>query len=85
MRTTDFCFPLSDCEHPRLVRYRLLFEARASPLAPGLAPDAKGPVSLAFHDATLASVGSSGLARGIVVPRAPDRAEPLTPLSRPGS
>jgi len=51
MRTTDFCFPLPYYEHPRLVRYRLLFEARASLLAPGLAPETKRPMNLAFHDA----------------------------------
>jgi len=61
MRTTDFCFPLPDItEYPRLVSYRLLFEAFASPLTPGLRPAAKRPVSLAFHDALLASAGSSG-------------------------
>jgi hypothetical protein len=32
MRTTDFCFPLPDYEHPCLVSYRLLSEACASPL-----------------------------------------------------
>jgi len=84
MRTTDFCFPLPDYEHPRLVRYRLLFEARASLLTPGLAPETKRPMNLAFHDARLASAGSPGLARGIVLPRAPVRAVPLTPLSRLG-
>jgi len=51
MRTTDFCFPQPDYEHPRLVRYRHLFEAYASPLAPGLAPETKRPMNLAFHDA----------------------------------
>jgi hypothetical protein len=51
MRTTDFCFPQHDYEHPRLVRYRHLFEAYASPLAPGLAPETKRPMNLAFHDA----------------------------------
>jgi len=38
MRTTDFCFPLPDYEYPRLVSYRHLFEAYASPLADGHAP-----------------------------------------------
>jgi len=33
MRTTDFCFPLPEYEYPRLVSYRHLFEAYASPLA----------------------------------------------------
>jgi len=65
MRTTDFCFPLPEYEHPRLVSYRHLFEAYASPLAIGLAPVARGPVNLAFHDAKFASVGFFGLARGI--------------------
>jgi len=85
MRTTDFCFPLPDYEHPRLVRYRRLFEALASLLAPGLAPETKRPMDLAFHDARLASVGSPGFARGIVLPRAPVRAVPLTPCRAPGS
>jgi len=52
MRTTDFCFPLPfRTEHPRLVSYRRLFEALASPVACGLAPATKRPVNLAFHDA----------------------------------
>lgn len=84
MRTTDFCFPLPDYEHPRLVSYRHLFEAYASPLADGLAPATRRPVNLAFHDAEFASVGFFGLALGIVGPRASDRAVPLTPLSLAG-
>jgi hypothetical protein len=51
MRTTDFCFPLPDYEYPRLVSYRHLFEACASPVAGGLAPATRRPVDLAFHDA----------------------------------
>jgi len=84
MRTTDFCFPLPDTEHPRLVSYRLLFETYASPLTRGLAPVARRPVNLAFHDALIASVGFLGLARGMFPPCASDRAVPLTPLSPPG-
>jgi hypothetical protein len=57
MRTTDFCFLLPDHEHPRLVSYRHLFEACASPLADGLAPATRRPVNLAFHDARSASAG----------------------------
>jgi hypothetical protein len=57
MRTTDFCFPLPDYEHPCFVSYRHLFEAHASPLADGLAPATRRPVDLAFHDAESASVG----------------------------
>jgi hypothetical protein len=83
MRTTDFCFPLPDIEHPRLVRYRRLFEAYASPLVRGLAPVTRRPVNLAFHDALLASVGFFGLAPGMFPPCVPDRAVPLTPLSPP--
>jgi len=56
MRTTDFCFLLPDYEHPRLVSYRHLFEAYASPVAIGLAPVTRRPVDLAFHDAESASV-----------------------------
>jgi hypothetical protein len=75
MRTIDFCFPLPDCyEHPRLVSYRLLFETFASPLTLGLAPVARRPVNLAFHDAEPASVGSLGLARGVFL-----RALPIEP------
>jgi hypothetical protein len=33
MVTTDFCVPLPEYEYPRLVSYRHLFEAYASPLA----------------------------------------------------
>jgi hypothetical protein len=84
MRTTDFCFPLPDTEHPRLVSYRLLFETYASPLTLGLAPVARRPVNLAFHDALIASVSFLGLARGMFPPCASDRAVPLTPLSPPG-
>jgi len=84
MRTTDFCFPLPDYEYPRLVSYRRLFEACASPLANGLAPATRRPVDLAFHDAGPASVGPPGLARSILTLRDPDRAEPLTPQSLPG-
>jgi hypothetical protein len=51
MRTTDFCFLLPDYEYPRLVCYRHLSEAYASPLADGLAPATRRPVDLAFHDA----------------------------------
>jgi len=72
MRTTDFCFPLLDYEHPRLVSYRHLFEAYASPLAGGLAPTTRRPVDLAFHDAESASAGLSRLARGMVTPALPN-------------
>jgi len=65
MRTTDFCFPQPDHEHPRLVSYRLLFEACASPLANGLASVTRRPVDLAFHDAEFSSVVLLGLAPGI--------------------
>jgi hypothetical protein len=51
MRTTDFCFPLPEYEYPRLVSYRHLFEACASPVTCGLAPGTRRPVNLAFHDA----------------------------------
>jgi hypothetical protein len=74
MRTTDFCFLLPDYEHPRLVRYRHLFEAYASPVADGLAPATRRPVNLAFHDAELASVGFFGLALGVFF-----RALPIEP------
>jgi len=84
MRTTDFCFPLPEYEYPRLVSYRHLFEACASPLARGLAPVTRRPVNLAFHDAEFASVGFFGLTRGVLPPGASDRAVPLTPLSLPG-
>jgi len=60
MRTIDFCFLLPDYEYPRLVSYRHLFEAYASPVADGLAPATRRPVDLAFHDAESASVGFSG-------------------------
>jgi hypothetical protein len=85
MRTTDFCFLLPEYEHPRLVSYRHLFETRASPMVSGLVPATKRPVNLAFHDAEFASVSFFGLARGTFLPGASDRAEPLTPLSLPGS
>jgi hypothetical protein len=84
MRTTDFCFPLPVYEYPRLVSYRHLFEACASPLACGLAPVTRRPVNLAFHDAEFASVGFFGLTRGVLPPGASDRAVPLTPLSLSG-
>jgi hypothetical protein len=84
MRTTDFCFPLPDHEHPCLVSYRHLFEACASPLADGLAPATRRPVDLAFHDAESASVDSPGFTRSLLRLRAPDRAVPLTPPSLPG-
>jgi len=69
----DFCFPLLDYEHPRLVRSRHLFEACASPLANGLAPMTRRPGDLAFHDARSASVGRFGLVRGVLLPRTSDR------------
>jgi len=65
MRSTDFCVPLPEYEYPRLVSYRHLFEAYASPLTDGLAPAARRPVNLAFHDARFASVGFLWLARGV--------------------
>jgi len=71
MRTTDFCFPLPDYEHPRLVSYRHLFEAYASPLANGLAPVTRRPVNLVFHDAESASAGPAGLARSMILPALP--------------
>jgi len=71
MRTTDFCFPLPDYEHPCLVSYRHLFETYASPLADRLAPVTRRPVDLAFHDAESASAGPAGLARGIILPALP--------------
>jgi len=40
-------------------------------------------VNLAFHDASFASAGFFGLARGVASPGASDRAVPLTPLSLP--
>jgi len=83
MRTTDFCFPLPDYEHPRFVRYRHLFEAYASPLADRLAPATRRPVDLAFHDAQSASAGFFEVGARHVSAGAPDRAIPLTPLSLP--
>jgi hypothetical protein len=65
MRTTDFCFPLPDYEYPCLVSYRHLFEAYAPPVTDGLAPEARRPVDLAFHDAQSASAGSLGLTLGV--------------------
>jgi len=59
--------PLPDYEHPCLVSYRHLFEARASPLAVGLAPATRRPVDLAFHDAESASVGPLGLPRNVLL------------------
>jgi hypothetical protein len=67
MRTIDFCFPLPDYEYPRLVSYRHLFEACASPVADGLAPATRRPVDLAFHDAESASVGCPGFTRSVLV------------------
>jgi len=81
MRTTDFCFPLPDYEHPRLISYRHLFEAYASPLADGLAPATRRPVDLAFHDAESASAGFVKVDARHHSAGAPDRAVPLTPLS----
>jgi len=66
MCTTDFCFPLPDYEYPRLVSYRHLFEACASPVADGLAPVTRRPVDLAFHDAESASVGFLRFARNVL-------------------
>jgi hypothetical protein len=83
MRTTDFCFPLPDYEHPRLMSYRHLFEVYASPLADGLAPATRRPVDLAFHDAESASVGLVKVDARHHSAGAPDRAVPLTPLSLP--
>jgi hypothetical protein len=83
MRTTDFCFPLPDYEHPRLVSYRHLFEAYASPLADGLAPATRRPVDLAFHDAESASAGFVKVGARHDSSGAPDRAVPLTPPSLP--
>jgi len=83
MRTTDFCFPHPDYEHPHLVSYRHLFEARASPLARGLAPTTRRPVDLAFHDAESASVDLARVGAQRFILRGPDRAVPLTPLSLP--
>lgn len=47
-----------------------------------LAPAPKGPVNLAFHDARFASAGLAGSRRRIL-PSAPDRNQPLAPLSHP--
>jgi len=71
MRTTDFCFPLPDYEYPRLVSYRHLFEAYASPLADELALATRRPVNMAFHDAPSASAGFVRLARGMIPPALP--------------
>jgi len=71
MRTTDFCFPLPDYEHPCLVCYRHLFETYASPFADRLAPATRRPVDLAFHDAESASAGPAGLARSMILPALP--------------
>jgi len=57
-----------DNEYPRLVHYRLLFEAYASPLTLGLAPAAERPVKLAFHDARFASADPPRLVRRPVEP-----------------
>jgi hypothetical protein len=83
MRTTDFCFPLPNYEHPRLMSYRHLFEAYAPPLADGLAPATRRPVDLAFHDAESASAGFVKVDARHHSAGAPDRAVPLTPLSLP--
>jgi len=71
MRTIDFCFPLPDYEYPRLVSYRHLFEACASPLADGLAPATRRPVDLAFHDAESASAGFERVGARHVPPALP--------------
>jgi len=65
MRTTDFCFLLPFYEYPRLVSFRHLFETCASPLTFGLAPAAKGPDNVAFHDAPFASADPLGLTHGV--------------------
>jgi hypothetical protein len=83
MRSVDFCFPLPDYEHPCLVSYRHLFEACASPVASGLAPAARRPVSLAFHDAEPALVGRIKVDARRVSSGAPDQAVPLTLPSLP--
>jgi len=83
MRTTDFCFLLPDYEYPRLVCYRHLSEAYASPLADGLAPATRRPVDLAFHDARSASASFVRGWRTACFSGAPDRAVPLTPPSLP--
>jgi hypothetical protein len=74
MRTTDFCFLLPEYEHPCLASYRHLSETCVSPVAGGLVPATRRPVSLAFHDAELASVGFFGLAHGLFF-----RALPIEP------
>jgi hypothetical protein len=83
MRTTDFCFPHPDYEHPHLVSYRHLFEACASPLADEPALATRRPVNLAFHDARFASAGFVGLTLGFFLRALPKRAVPLTPPSLP--
>jgi len=81
MRTIDFCFPLPEYEYPRLVSYRHLFEACASPVANGLAPATRRPVDLAFHDAESASVGSSGFARNVFLCAPPSSRTFDTPVA----
>jgi len=71
MRTTDFCFPVPEHEHPRFVSYRHLFETYASPLADGLAPVTRRPVNLAFHDAEFASARSIEVGARHVSPALP--------------
>jgi hypothetical protein len=83
MRTIDFCFPLPDYEYPRFVSYRHLFEAYASPLAVGFAPETRRPVNLAFHDAESASAGFLRVGARHDSSGAPVGAVPLTPLSLP--
>jgi len=85
MRTTDFCFPLPEYEHPCLVSYRHLFEAYASPLTKractrGQGTGEPGVSRRRIRFGGLPRVG----ARHFVLPRAPDRAGPLTPLSPSG-
>lgn len=74
MRPTDSCFSTLDYEHLRLVGFRIVI---------GIAPYALRRIRR-FTTPRIASAGLFAIAMGRYLPRiAPERAEPLTPLSPP--
>jgi len=82
MRSTDFCFPIFRLRS--LAPRRAPASLRGSRLAPSpedLRRRGRRPGDEAFHDASPASAGFLGFARGVLPPCALDETEPLTPVS----
>jgi len=82
---TDFCIPLLRLRAPAPRRFPASLRSLRFALGPGLAPTARGPEDLAFHDARSASAGRPGSRAAYFVRALPSEPSLLAPLSPPHS